>query len=136
MTSLVGAATPDVEIEIVLLVFVFLEEDIGIVVADVLDVFDILDIGDFFLGSGFLGVGVLERDDLGTRLLDQFLDLDLLFFLLIALGDAGAHAPLLEIGARIRLARVRGNDRILVQVVKLLARVGVFSFGTAVVCQF
>ena len=51
----------DVKTELIVFVFVFLQEDVGIVVAEFFVDFDIIGLGDFFL-TRFLGVGILEAD--------------------------------------------------------------------------
>jgi hypothetical protein len=125
------AATADVEVKIVFLVLVFLEKHVGVVLADVLDILDVLDLGDLVL-AGFLGIGFLERDDLGTALGD-LVDSGLLFLLLLLALDGGAGLDaLLEEGTGIGLASIGRDDRILVQIIEFLARFRVFSFGTAV----
>src|SRR4051812_47887279 len=110
----------DVEIEILVFFFVFLEEGVGIIVANVLDILDVFDLGDFLFSrfAGFFGVGIFERDDLGLiggrnhrSDLDFFVFLVLLFF---GLGAALTDDVLLEIGARVGLPRVRRDDRIFV----------------------
>src|SRR5262249_47035809 len=117
----------DVEVEVLVLFLVFLEEGVFVVLADVLDVFDVLDIGNLLAAgclAGLCGVGVFQRDDLGLagRGGRHFLDLDFLFglLLLFTLGDlARRRGALLEIGARVGFARIRRDDRILVEVVEL-----------------
>src|SRR5690606_29751108 len=98
----------------------FLKEHV-LVVADILDVFDVLDIGNVLVGALFgLGVGILERNDLGTGgviLVLGFRLLDLGFLgLLVVLEDLGAARPrrgggdLLEIGPGIGLAGIGRDD--------------------------
>src|SRR6218665_1448791 len=111
--ALVAAA--DIEIEVFVLVFVFFEEGVGVVVAKVFHILDVLDIGDFVFFAGLFGIGFLEGDDLGR-------------------GGLGANgARLLEIGARVGLAGIGRDDRILVQIVELLAGLGVFALCAAVI---
>src|SRR6185312_4980237 len=135
--ALVAAA--DVEIEVLVVFLVFLEENILVVVTDILDFLDVLDVGNIFLGFGLavlFGIGILEGDDFrffGGR--GHFLDLDFLFVLLLALGGCLAGGGvLLEIRARVGLAGIGRDDRILVEIVELLAGLGVFALGSAAVC--
>jgi hypothetical protein len=138
-SALVGRAA-NVEVEVFVLVFVFLEEHVLVVIANVFNVFDVLDLGNILalVGiAGLFGVGILERDDLRSCRIG-FLGLDF-FFVLVDLTRSrglGAHrgnGVLLEEGARIGFAGVGRDDRILVQIVELLAGIGVFPFRTAFV---
>ena len=70
--------------------------------------------------TGSLVIRLLQRDDFGVRILRvEFLALDL-FLLLV--GVVGVH---LEIGTRIALAGIGGDDRIVVQIVEFAPRLRV-----------
>ena len=123
----------DVEVEVFVLFLVFLKEHIGIVLADVLDLFDTLDIGNLFLSrlplrprpprgetiSGASGVATSATSTSSSSSSSS------------STRSRLRAAVLLEIGARIGLAGIGRDDRILVQVVELLAGLGVFPLGTA-----
>src|SRR6218665_1947380 len=135
--ALVAAA--DIEIEVFVLVFVFFEEGVGVVVAKVFHILDVLDIGDFVFFAGLFGIGFLEGDDLGSGGIGLFHFLDFFLFVIVVGrgpfgGGLGANgARLLEIGARVGLAGIGRDDRILVQIVELLAGLGVFALCAAVI---
>src|SRR5690606_18088781 len=88
------------------------------------------------------GIGILERNDLGAGVLVLVLGLGLfgldLLGLLVILEDLGATHPrrggsgLLEIGPGIGLAGIGRDNGIGVEVVELLAGLGIGTLGTAV----
>src|SRR5699024_3214083 len=125
----------DVEVEVLVFFLVFLEERVLVVLADVLDLLDVFDIGDFLFGAGFLGIGIFEGDHFGLIAGGGgrgFLDLDFLFlFLLFLAVCALARRGLLEERARIGFAGVGRNDGVAVEVVELAAGLGVFALGSA-----
>src|SRR6185437_16787002 len=132
--SALVAAAADVKIEVAFFLVVLLEEDVGIILADVLDVFDVLDLGNFLFAAALFGVGILEGHHFGLAGLCCLFDLDLLlFFLFVALGDAGLDGALIEVGAGVGFAGIGRNDRIAVEVVELLAGFRIFPLGAAVV---
>src|SRR5690606_10384520 len=113
-------------------VLVFLEEHVGIVLAEVLDLLDVLDIGDLFLGAGLFLVRFLERHDLGTARLDRLFDFFLVLVLGLRPGLAAQRRVLLELGPRIGLAGIRRDDGVAIEVVELLAGLRVFALGAAI----
>ncbi len=129
--SLTFVVAGDVDIKILVLVVLVLEEHVFVVLAQLLVDFDILDVGDV-VTARFLGVGILEGDDLG-RVVLGFLFLGLVLFLDCAWRRSLGEDRLLEIGARIGFAGIGRNDRVLVEVVELLAGIRIGPLGAAFV---
>src|SRR5690606_8243601 len=103
------------------------------VVAEIFVDFNVLDVWNILV-AGFLGVGIFQRHDFGCRcVLGLLFDVFVILVIHLAGGYgrrlAGQH--LLEIGARIAFAGIGGNDRIHVEIVELLARIGVDPLGAA-----
>ena len=82
------------------------------------------DIWKDYEGKEFLLVGVLKGHELDIRVLG----IDFGDFLFLSLLHDGCDRGFLEIGKRPGLVRVRRHDRVLVQVVEFLARVGASAF--------
>src|SRR5690606_34455191 len=124
----------DVKAQAVVLVFVLFEEDVFFVIGQLFVDLDILDVWNILFAT-FLGVGVFKADDFRRcRIGNVFHFLDLVF----VVGLAGNHGcglagqQLLEIGAGIGLARIGRDNRVEVQIVELLARIGIGPLGAAV----
>ena len=136
-SRLASSPPADVEIEIVLFFLVFLEEDVGVVLADVLDVLDVLDIGDLFLGSPASSASASSSETIsgasGSAASTSSTSSSSSSSSSRSRPALRAGGVLLEIGARIRFAGIGRDDRILVQIVELLAGIGVFPLGAAVV---
>src|SRR6218665_3661677 len=107
---------------VIVVIFVFFEEGV-VVVAFHLDVV-IAQVWDIVAAIGL--IGLFQRHQFYFRVLGiDFLDV-LFLSLFHDLGNRG----LFEEGQRVGLAGVRGNDRILVQIVKLATRFRIDALGT------
>src|SRR5690606_13390457 len=84
------------------------------------------------LVAAFLGIGIFEADDFRRCRIDcLFFFLDLVFVVYLARRRCLAGDKLLEKGARIGLAGIGRDDRILIQVIEFLAGIGVGPLRTA-----